>query len=133
MKRIRGDSDFLSTVEEAWFESTVAVAPPCGPGFDPVDQATTLWTTKTGSQGGLVAKRSRCLWMSEDPKLLQLDPLAHHFDPEGQAPTLWVRTIEPEGQRVPEKSARRPIGPDKQAEAHFCQSSRRIAITIVSQ
>jgi len=79
-------------VDEAWSESTVAVAPPRGPGSDPVDQATTLWTSKTGPRGGLGGKRSRHLWMSEGLKLLQLDPLDHHFDPEGQAPTLWVRT-----------------------------------------
>jgi hypothetical protein len=69
---------------------TVAVAPPCGPGSDPVDQVMTLWTNKTGLQGGFVGKRSRRVWMSESPMLLQLDPLDHHFDPEGQAPTLWI-------------------------------------------
>jgi hypothetical protein len=52
----------------------------------------TLWTNKTGLQGGLGGKRSRCLWMSEGSMFLQLDPLDHHFDPEGQVPTLWVRT-----------------------------------------
>ncbi len=62
------------------------------PQLDPVDQVTALWTIKTGSQGGLVGKRNRFLWMSEGPTLLQLDPLDHHFDPEGQVPTLWVRT-----------------------------------------
>jgi len=67
-------------------------AKPCGPAFDPVDQVTTLWTNKTGLQGGLGGKRSRSLWMSECPMHLQLDPLDHHFDPEGQAPTLWTRT-----------------------------------------
>jgi hypothetical protein len=45
-----------------------------------------------GPEGGLIGKRRRCLWMSEDPILLQLDPLDHPFDPQGQAPTLWVRT-----------------------------------------
>ena len=54
-----------------------------------MDQATTLWTSKTGLQGGLGGKRSCALWMSESLVLLQLDPLDHHFDPEGQAPTLW--------------------------------------------
>jgi len=66
------------------------VTPPSGPGFDPVDQVATLWTNKTGLQGGLVVKRSCALWMSEDLMVLQLDPLDHHFDPEDQAPTLWI-------------------------------------------
>jgi hypothetical protein len=57
---------------------------------NPVDQATTLWTTKTGLQGGLGRNLSRCLWMSEGRTPLQLDPLDHHFDPEDQAPTLWI-------------------------------------------
>jgi len=57
-----------------------------------VDQVTTLWTNKTGLQGGLAIKRSRCLWMSEGFMFLQLNPLDHHFDPEGQAPTLWAST-----------------------------------------
>jgi hypothetical protein len=78
------------TLEEAWFESTVAVAPPCGPGSDPVDQVMTLWTNKTGLQGILVDNRSRLLWMSEGSMFLQLDPLDHHFDPEDQVPTLWI-------------------------------------------
>jgi len=52
----------------------------------------TLWTNKTGLQGGLDGKRSGRLWMSEGSMFLQLDPLDHHFDPEDQAPTLWVRT-----------------------------------------
>ena len=52
----------------------------------------TLWTNKTGLQGGMGGKRSWLHWMSEGPLLLQLDPLDHPFDPEGQAPTLWVRT-----------------------------------------
>jgi hypothetical protein len=52
----------------------------------------TLWTKKTGLQGGLGDKRSRLHWMSEDSMLLQLDSLDHHFEPEGQAPTLWART-----------------------------------------
>ena len=30
---------------------------PCGPDFDPVDQVATLWTNKTGLQGGLGGKR----------------------------------------------------------------------------
>jgi hypothetical protein len=75
------------------------VSPPVDQLFDPVDQLLTLWirypplwTSKTGLQGGLGGKRSRCLWISEGLMLLQLDPLDHHFDPEGQAPTLWVRT-----------------------------------------
>jgi hypothetical protein len=68
------------------------VAGPCGPGFDPVDHLTTLWTNKTGLQGGFGGKRSCALRMSEGLVLLQLDPLDHHLDPEGQAPTLWVRT-----------------------------------------
>jgi hypothetical protein len=59
---------------------------------DPVDQFLTLWTNKTGLQGGLGGKRSCALWMSEDLMVLQLDPLDHHFDPEGQAPTLWAST-----------------------------------------
>ncbi len=63
---------------------------PYGPVSDPVDQATTLWTSKTGLQGGLASKRSRGHWMSEGLMLLQLDPLDHHFDPEGQVPTLWI-------------------------------------------
>jgi hypothetical protein len=50
----------------------------------------TLWTNKTGLEGGLGGKRSRCLWMSEASMFLQLDPLDHHFDPEDQAPTLWI-------------------------------------------
>jgi hypothetical protein len=58
--------------------------------LDPVDQVMTLWTSKTGLQGGLGGMRSQCLWMSEGPMFLQLDPLDHHFDPEGQAPTLWT-------------------------------------------
>ena len=57
---------------------------------DPVDHVTTLWTNKTGLQGGLGVKRSCAFWMSEGPMLLQLDPLDHHFDPEDQAPTLWI-------------------------------------------
>jgi hypothetical protein len=52
----------------------------------------TLWTNKTGLQGGLGGKRSPLLWMSEGSMILQLDPLDHHFDPEGQAPTLWTST-----------------------------------------
>jgi hypothetical protein len=60
--------------------------------FDPVDHLATLWTNKKGPEDGLGVKRSRCLWMSVRPVLLQLDPLDHHFDPEGQVPTLWVRT-----------------------------------------
>jgi hypothetical protein len=60
--------------------------------LDPVDHLTTLWTNKTGLQGGFGGKRSCALRMSEGLALLQLDPLDHHFDPEGQAPTLWVRT-----------------------------------------
>ncbi len=79
-------------MEEAWFESTVAVAPPCGPASDPVDHLATLWTNKKGLQGGFGGERSCALRMSEGLVLLQLDPLDHHFDPEGQAPTLWVRT-----------------------------------------
>jgi len=65
---------------------------PYAPGLaaDPVDQVTALWTIKSGPQGGLVGKRSRCLWMPEGLMLLQLDPLDHHFDPEDQVPTLWV-------------------------------------------
>ena len=63
---------------------------PYGPGFDPVDQVTTLLTNKTGFQGGLGGKRNRCLWMPEGSMFLQLDPLDHHFDPEDQAPTLWI-------------------------------------------
>jgi len=58
--------------------------------LDPVSQVPTLWTNKTGLQGGLGGKRSCPLWMSEGLVLLQLDPLDHHFDPEDQAPTLWV-------------------------------------------
>jgi len=50
----------------------------------------TLWTNKTGLQGGLGGKRSCGRWMSEDFMVLQLDPLDHHFDPEDQAPTLWI-------------------------------------------
>ena len=65
-------------------------AGPCGPAFDPVDQVTTLWTNKTGLQGGSVGKRNCALWMSEGLVLLQLDPLDHHFDPEDQVPTLWI-------------------------------------------
>jgi len=57
-----------------------------------VDQVVTLWTNKTGLQGGFGGKRSCALWMSEGLALLQLDPLDHHFDPEGQAPTLWAST-----------------------------------------
>jgi len=57
---------------------------------DPVDHLTTLWTSKTGLQGGFGGKRSCALWMSERPMLLQLDPLDHHFDPEDQVPTLWI-------------------------------------------
>jgi hypothetical protein len=72
------------------FPSAVAGGGPCGRGLDPVDQVTTLWTKKTGLQGGLGGKRRRCLWMSEGLTLLQLDPLDHHFDPEDQAPTLWI-------------------------------------------
>jgi hypothetical protein len=68
----------------------LALAGPCGPAFDPVDQVMTLWTNKTGLQGGLGGKRSRCLWMSEGSMILQLDPLDHHFDPEDQVPTLWI-------------------------------------------
>jgi hypothetical protein len=60
--------------------------------LDPVAQAPTLWTKKTGLQGGFGGKRSCALWRSEVLMVLQLDPLDHHFDPEGQAPTLWVRT-----------------------------------------
>jgi hypothetical protein len=67
-------------------------ARPCGPTDDPVDQVTTLWTNKTGLQGGLGVKSSCAIWMSEGLMLLQLDPLDHHFDPEGQVTTLWVRT-----------------------------------------
>jgi len=63
---------------------------PGGPGFDPVDHLTTLWTNKTRLQGGFGGKRSCGLWMSESLTLLQLDPLDHHFDPEDQAPTLWI-------------------------------------------
>ena len=59
------------------FPSVVARGEPCGPGLDPVDQVTTLWTNKTGLQGGLGGKRSRLLWMSEGSMLLQLDPLDH--------------------------------------------------------
>ncbi len=70
--------------------SSGIVARPCGPGFDPVDQVMTLWTSKTGLKGGLGGERSRCLWMSEGRMLLQLDPLDHHFDPEDQVPTLWI-------------------------------------------
>jgi len=55
-----------------------------------VDQATPLWTYKTGLREGLGDKRSRLRWMSEGSMFLQLDPLDHHFDPEGQAPTLWI-------------------------------------------
>ena len=72
------------------FGNTVAVAGPCGPGFDPVDHLTTLWTNKMGLQGGFGGKRSCALWMSESLVLLQLDPLDHHFDPEDQVPTLWI-------------------------------------------
>jgi len=79
-------------VEEAWVESTVAVAPPCGLGSDPVDHLTTLWTNKRGPQDGSGGKRNCALWMSEGLVLLQLDPLDHHFDPEDQAPTLWIST-----------------------------------------
>jgi hypothetical protein len=67
-----------------------AVAGPCGSGFDPVDQVVTLWTNKTGLQGGLGGKRSCALWTSEGLMVLQLDPLDHPFDPEDQAPTLWI-------------------------------------------
>jgi hypothetical protein len=70
--------------------NTVAVAGPCGPGFDLVDHLTTLWTNKKGPQDQSGGKRSCALWMSEGLMLLQLDPLDHHFDPEGQVPTLWV-------------------------------------------
>src|ERR1700716_2259078 len=59
---------------------------------DPVDQVMTLWTNKTGLQGGFGGKRSCALWMSEGLVLLQLDPLDHPFDPEGQVPTLWAST-----------------------------------------
>jgi hypothetical protein len=55
-----------------------------------VDQATTLWISKTGLQGELASKRSRGHWMSECLMVLQLDPLDHHFDPEDQVPTLWI-------------------------------------------
>jgi hypothetical protein len=50
----------------------------------------TLWTNKTGLQGGFWGKRSCALWMSEDLMVLQLDPLDYPLDPEGQVPTLWV-------------------------------------------
>ncbi len=79
-------------MEAGWFGSTVAVAGPCGPSDDPVDQVTILWSNKMGLEGGSGGKRGRRLWMSEGLILLQMDPLDHHFDPEGQAPTLWVRT-----------------------------------------
>jgi len=55
-----------------------------------VDHLTTLWTNKTGLQGGLGGKRSYTLWRSDGLALLQLDPLDHHFDPEDQVPTLWI-------------------------------------------
>jgi len=57
-----------------------------------VDHLSTLWTNKTGLQGGFGGKRCRRLWMSDGLALLQLDPLDHPFDPEGQARTLWVST-----------------------------------------
>ena len=63
---------------------------PCGPGFDPVDHLATLWTNKKGPRDGSGVTRSRCLWMSARPMLLQLDPLDHPFDPEDQVPTLWI-------------------------------------------
>ncbi len=58
--------------------------------LDPVDHVITLWTNKTGLQGGLGGKRSRRLSMSEGSMFLQLDPLDHPFEPEDQAPTLWI-------------------------------------------
>jgi hypothetical protein len=79
----------------------LALAGPCGPAFDPVDQVMTLWTNKMGLQSGLVGKRSRSLWMSEGPMLLQLDPLDPSLTlrvrlrPSGPAP------VGPQGQRVP--------------------------------
>src|SRR5258707_15278023 len=68
--------------------------------LNPVDHVTTLWTNKTGHQGGLGGKRSRCLWMSEGPMPLQLDPLDNPLTlrvrrrPSGPAP------VGPQGQRV---------------------------------
>ncbi len=55
-----------------------------------MDHLTTLWSNKTGLQGGLGGKRSCALRMSDGLVLLQLDPLDHHFDPEDQVPTLWI-------------------------------------------
>ena len=43
--------------------------------LDPVDQVMTLWTNKTGLQGGFRGKRSRRLWVSEGSMFLQLDPV----------------------------------------------------------
>jgi hypothetical protein len=56
-----------------------------------VHHLTTLWTNKTGPQGGFGGKRSGALRMSEGLVLLLLNPLDHHFDPEGQVLTLWTR------------------------------------------